>query len=89
MNNITTNRVGTFYREEFSCLENLFSHAPDILFDLLEKGFDIQDSRILMKDKTDQDDLYDLYNELQGKNPSYDYPKDKFELIVQLKIPKK
>ena len=89
MNNITTNRVGTFYREEFFCLENLFSHEPDILFDLLEKGFDIQDSRILMKDKTDQDDLYDLYNELQGKNPSYDYPKDKFELIVQLKIPKK
>mgnify|MGYP003660062152 CR=1 FL=1 len=89
MSKIVTNKVGTFYRKDFASLEDLFKKEPNIIYQVLEKGFNIIDSRIMVKDGTIEDDLYALYNELKGKNPSATYSRNRYELIIKLEIPKK
>mgnify|MGYP003132956531 CR=1 FL=1 len=88
MADIVTNRVGTFFKKEFGTLEKLFKDEPNIIYQLLETGFNIEDSRILVKDKDVHDDLIELYKELSGENPSIS-SLDKYELIIKLKLPKK
>jgi|TARA_R100000458_G_C8182161_1_gene178798 hypothetical protein len=88
MADIITNNVGTFYKKEFGTLEKLFKDEPSIIYQLLETGFEIQDSRVLVKDKDVHDDLVELYKELKGENPSIS-SLDKYELIIKLKLPKK